>query len=205
MNRLTKYAAALLWLAGAPSVVAQDQFDQATALLKDGSLPEAYRAFLALAERGDAEAAYNIALLSKKGIGQPQNYRVSLFWAWTASLGGIEPGEMLAESLTGLMPESALSEVSLRLADALETRLDAGDRPAILQFARMQAEIAVPPDQTKAYIWYSVGAAIGLDGAHVAMRETASKLSPLELIDAQEQALEAFRNSVFSKVSAPES
>lgn len=64
----------------ATSSFAQSAADSAVALERAGKNPEAYAAFLSLAETGDAKAMLDVGRFNYEGRGVPKNYTLAMDW-----------------------------------------------------------------------------------------------------------------------------
>jgi len=176
---------------------AVDRFSQAVIAARENDFVNAFNIFETLALAGDSEAAYNLALLYKRGWGRPENFRSALYWAWLSSLGGVAEAVALADGLAGLVPADVRNEEADRLSTELENRIEAGDRTAIIQYARVQSDILGEPNLQKAYVWYSIAAAIGLSEGRHAMIKISASLSSAELVEVQGMAADVFAESPF--------
>ena len=72
----------LLW---SGPVGADEAFDRAYAAYKRGDYAEAATSFRALAEKGDADAQYNLGVMYGKGQGVPQDYAEAMRWYYKAA------------------------------------------------------------------------------------------------------------------------
>ena len=66
---------------------------------KSGDYATAFKEFAALAEQGDADAQYNLALMYDNGHGVPQDYKQAVKWSTKAA----EQGNAKAQSNLGTM------------------------------------------------------------------------------------------------------
>lgn len=171
---------------------AEDRFAEAVAAVREARYAVAVESFRSLAEEGDNEAQYNLALLLEKGLGYPQNFSQALEWAILADLGGVSPAPDLVASLRELLPGDHYSGVTDRVAARLEARLEAGEQDAILQFARFSKDFRPEPDLEATLLWQTIGAALGVQGASAARDATASTLPPASLITVQQRATAIF-------------
>lgn len=74
----------LLW----PASLLQD-FEAGSDAYNRGDYTTAYRDWLSLAERGDAEARYNLGVMYEKGQGVPQDYAEAVKWYLLSAQQGV--------------------------------------------------------------------------------------------------------------------
>ena len=179
-----------------------DDFDDAIAAYRSGLPGLAAKTFHALAEEGDSDAQFNLALLYSEGSGLPQSQREALYWAWRAHLGGVpRAGLLIARLSVGISPKIS-SETADRLAAVFQPQIDAGDAFAMLQFARVLNDLAPKPDTETAYIWQAIAAALGAEGAMAERNATLKTMAVEQRIKAQDRATVVFKEWC-SKMSEP--
>tara|TARA_B100001093_G_scaffold489912_1_gene528497 strand:+ start:359 stop:1003 length:645 start_codon:yes stop_codon:yes gene_type:complete len=175
--------------AGSPSIDASDAtFNEAVKAVKDKDYRHAMTLFTLQAENHQHDAQYNLALLLEAGKGAPQDFVSALDWAWTAQLGGIADAKELADDLNDILPEVAIAAVRESVSARLQSRIDAGDAAAIPQFAAYQLTILEEPNYETAYIWYSIGAALGLKGTLEARDDSRENIEDETIIKLQAEA-----------------
>ena len=158
--------AALLCLAlsvgaATASETGADPFDAAIAAFRAGDAGRAAVLFKTLAEAGEAEAQFNLALLYAEGAGLPQNPREALYWAWRAQIAGIPRAEALSQRLTAALPDEARADLAERLERVLAPGIAAGDARAMFGLARVLLQLRPEPDAKRAYEWLAIAAALG--------------------------------------------
>tara|TARA_E500000178_G_scaffold1018_1_gene1184 strand:- start:589 stop:1185 length:597 start_codon:yes stop_codon:yes gene_type:complete len=163
-------------------------FNEAVQAVKDKDFRHAVKLFSIQAQDNQHDAQYNLALLLEAGKGAPQDFTRALTWAWAAQLGGIEAAEELAEDLAGYLPEKAIEGVRKEVQERLRARIDEGQSAAVMQFATYHVVMLEEPDFEAAYIWYSIGAALGLEGALVARDEARENVEEEKIVDLQREA-----------------
>lgn len=163
-------------------------FNEAVQAVEDKNFRHAVKLFTVQAMNNQHDAQYNLALLLEAGKGAPQDFTQALVWAWSAQLGGIEAAEELAEELAGYLPEKVIAEVRLSVSERLETRIDAGSADAVLQFAAFHLTMLDEPDYETAYVWYSISAALGLEGALEARDDARENVDGEKIVDLQSEA-----------------
>ena len=177
-------------------------FDLAVEAVHSRNYAEAIAGFRPLAEHGAADAQFNMALLLKAGLGQPRNYLEAYYWAVLSDLGNERRAQAMVSELSEFLPVEARAGVYDRLLARLEVQLEAGERSAIMKYARLYAEFLEEPDLERAYIWYSIAQALGIRGGADGSAALSDQLEPDALIAAQTKAAAAFSASLFSQPTA---
>ena len=195
LNLAALAATAALGLALAVPLPATAQIDSSTATfneavqaVKDKNFRHAAKLFALQAENDQHDAQYNLAILLEAGKGAPQDFTKALIWAWSAQLGGIEAAEELAEDLSGYLPEKSIEEVREAVRARLEARIEAGSPDAVSQFATFHLQMLDEPDYETAYVWFSISAALGLDGALEARDDARDNVDDEKIVDLQSEA-----------------
>ena len=195
LNLAALAATAALGLALAVPLPATAQIDSSTATfneavqaVKDKNFRHAVKLFSLQAENNQHDAQYNLAILLEAGKGAPQDFTKALIWAWSAQLGGIEAAEELAENLSGYLPEKSIEEVREAVRARLEARIEAGSPDAVSQFATFHLQMLDEPDYETAYVWFSISAALGLDGALKARDDARDNVDDEKIVDLQREA-----------------
>lgn len=195
LNLAALAAAAAFGLALAMPLPAAAQIDSSTATfneavqaVKDKNFRHAVKLFSLQAENDQHDAQYNLAILLEAGKGAPQDFTKALIWAWSAQLGGIEAAEELAEDLAGYLPEKSIEEVRGAVRERLEARIEAGSPDAVSQFATFHLQMLDEPDFETAYVWFSISAALGLQGALEARDDARDNVDDEKIVDLQSEA-----------------
>ena len=170
---------------------------EAVTAVKNKDYGRAVKLFLSQAEDNQHDAQYYLAVLLKAGKGAPQDFLKALTWAWAAHLGGIEAAEDLSDELLDLIPEKSIEATREAVAKRLRARIDDGEKPAVMQFARIHTELREEADYERAYIWYSIAAAIGLDGALEARDDTRGDVDEEKIVELQVEAGTIFETLMF--------
>ena len=169
-------------------------FNEAIQAVRDKDFRHAAKLFLLQAENDQHDAQYNLALLLEAGKGIPQNFAKALIWAWSAQLGGIEAAEELAEDLSDNIPQKSIEEVRKAVHARLQARIEAGSPDAVSQFATFHLQLLEEPDYETAYIWFSISAALGLDGALEARDNARDNVDDEKITDLQSEAGMIYEN-----------
>ena len=163
-------------------------FNEAVQAVKDKNFHHAVKLFSLQAENNQHDAQYNLAILLEAGKGAPQDFTKALIWAWSAQLGGIEAAEELAEDLSGYLPEKSIEAVREEVRARLEARIEAGSPDAVSQFATFHLRMLDEPDYETAYVWFSISAALGLEGALEARDDARDNVDNEKIVDLQSEA-----------------
>ena len=163
-------------------------FNEAVQAVKDKNFRHAVKLFSLQAENDQHDAQYNLAILLEAGKGAPQDFTKALIWAWSAQLGGIEAAEELADDLAGYLPEKSIEEVRGAVRERLEARIEAGSPDAVSQFATFHLQMLEEPDFETAYVWFSISAALGLEGALEARDDARDNVDDEKIVDLQREA-----------------
>ena len=163
-------------------------FNEAVQAVKDKNFRHAVKLFSLQAETDQHDAQYNLAILLEAGKGAPQDFTKALIWAWSAQLGGIEAAEELADDLAGYLPEKSIEEVRGAVRERLEARIEAGSPDAVSQFANFHLQMLEEPDFETAYVWFSISAALGLEGALEARDDARDNVDDEKIVDLQSEA-----------------
>jgi TPR repeat protein len=170
-----------------------DVFGTAMAEAAAGNYGAAAAGFHKLAEKGDAEAAHNLAILFASGRGLPQNSVEAAFWAWRARLAGLLQAAPLANHLMQDLTADRQAMVADRLEAALAPAAEAGDGAAMLALAAVLSAVRPQPDTATAHAWQSIAAALDVPGSIAARNATLEATAPEHRQKAQDQALTAFQ------------
>ena len=170
-----------------------DPFATALAEAEAGRHGAAAAGFHALALQGDAEAAYNLALLFMTGQGVPQNRIEASFWAWHARLGGLGQARLLLERLTPQLDKAGQQSVADRLTAKLTPQAEAGAGAAMLSLAAVLHHVRPTPDLMQAHAWQSIAAALDVPGAVAARDTTLRLIAPTDRPKAEAGAMAAFQ------------
>ena len=209
MKKTHFYIAIRVWITcvslivGAGSVVAEghrSEFAEAVMLVKQKEYSSAYLIFDKLAQDHDHDAQFNVAVMLKKGMGHPANYKSALKWSWLAELGGLSKATELRDDLTSLVPEETQDQVRAEILQILQKRLDEGDKNVILQLAQYHISVAVEADYKNAYALRALAAALNVKKAFELRNDVEVELSAEDLTEAQDIAAKLFVD--FSKTLA---
>jgi hypothetical protein len=179
--------------------VSDATFQEAIKAYKSKNFVHAYALFEMQAQAAQHDAQYNLALLLKTGRGTPQHYPDALMWSWLSYLGGIEKAKVMADDILDKLNDDSVAAVREKVAERLKARIDGGDKQAVMQFALYHLEIAAETDYQKAYFWYSIAAALGLEGGQQGRDAAADELSSEQVLTTQEEARSAFYGLSFGK------
>ena len=173
-------------------------FAQAVEAVRAKEYGSAVDIFSDLSEQGEADAQFNLALLLKAGLGRPKNYEDAYFWFVLSLLGNEQRAEPMVDELSDLLPPPVQTEIYERISERLDQQLAVGNKRAIMKYAGLHANFLIEPDIETAYVWYSIGQALGLRGANDGTAAMSALLEPEALIAAQRRALDDFESSEFA-------
>lgn len=142
-----------------------------------------------MAQAGDADAQFNMALLFDTGVGVPQNDREAIYWAWRARLAGVAQARVLLEKLAPVTTPTLRKEVSDRLLADLTPRIQAGEGRAMLEKSAVLQDLLEKPDVEGAYVWQTLAAALGTPNATAARDATLRLIAPDKRAAAQDRAM----------------
>jgi len=175
------------------------EFAKAVKAIKDKQFQDGLSRFIILAEAGDPEAQYNVAVLLHSGRGRPQNYSDALFWARLSQLGAIEQAEGLAEDIQDRMTEADIKAVLERVKSWLISRVNDGYLETIPQLANFHLQLLPEQDYETAYIWYTLATALNIPETITLRDETEEELAPEQI-----SKLQAQTNQLFDRIVAGE-
>ena len=170
----------------------KSEFSVAVDLIKEKNYVDAYRLFAKLSELNDHDAQFNAALLLKKGLGHPTNYKLALKWSSLAELGGLYRATELRQEVLALLPDETVSEVNSEIEEILRTRLEKGDVDVCLQLAQYHLDFVNEPDYKTAYALRSLAGALNVPGALRLRDKIENELEPADLIEAQSLSAKMF-------------
>jgi len=167
-------------------------FAEAVQAVKDKNYQHAINLFELQANAAQHDAQYNLALLLQSGKGRPRNYQQALYWAWSSYLGGVEPAEKLSKDIISLLPDDALKLTREKIEETLLSRIDTGDKSALMELALFYKELAEEPNLEEAYLWYSIASAFLIEGAFLARDEVEGVVEIKSIVELQNRASEIF-------------
>lgn len=181
-----------LVLCGALSAAGADPFQTALDDADAGRFGAAAAGFFPLAQGGDGEAAYNLAVLYATGRGVPQNSSEAAFWALKAELTGLTGAGTLRRKLMDPLPQETREAIAARTEAELTPAALSGDGAAMLALAAIAASVRPVPDPVAAHAWQSIAAALDVPGAVPARDASLAMIPVSERPAAQDRARLAF-------------
>lgn len=163
-------------------------FDAAMAAIAAEQPARAVAIFSRLAEAGDRAAQLNLAVLTARGAGIPQNDLDAAYWAWRARLAGLPDAVAAADALVARLAPDAQEQLLSRLAADLEALGEAGADWAFLGLARLELQLSPDPDPARAYAHASLAAALNVRGAAALRDALAHDLDTAPRLAAQAEA-----------------
>ena len=148
-------------IAASSSVASVVTFTKAATAYRAGNFDQAVAGFRVLANQGDRNAQYLLALIYRDGRGAPQDAELARFWLARAAEGGHIPA--MASWGSTVLNTSSSQPLRKRAIGMLETAARAGDAGAQLALARQFDTLEDDPErQQQAVHWYQMAAQNGL-------------------------------------------
>ncbi len=186
--------AGLVAAAAIAGVAVAGPFEDGLAAAQKGDYAMALQLWRPLADRGDADAQYNLGVMYNNGDGVAQNYSEALKWHRKAAA----QGNGNAQFHLGLMYDRGRGMTRDYTEAAKWYRLAANQGVAVAQYklgVMYHDGQGVPRDYVQAYMWFNVAAGQfpdsdgeDRDNAIKARDFVASKMSRAEITRAQELA-----------------
>jgi TPR repeat protein len=167
-------------------IVACSEYRQARSAYEAGDYVKAFQIFKSLSEAGDNQAQYDLSLMYLQGIGTPKNIEQGWFWMNRAA----EKGNIQAMLELGVRYQKS---PSLENSEAMafqwfEKAAMAGSAAGQYNLAHLYEEgHQTPVDLVKAYVWMSLSNKSGNPMAQSEAKAIKAKLSPADLVKANEQ------------------
>lgn len=192
MMRRPVCAVVLLACLALPAGTRADPFSAALAALRAGQTVAGAQMFHDLAQAGDGEAMYNLALLYHQGLGLPRNGELALYWAWRARLAAVAP----APALIGVLAQEATPAHRAAVHTRLMTDIATGGRLStargFMEQALVEEGLADKPDAVQLSVWWAMAVALG-EGQALPRRDAAlAALSAKEATEAEERLMATF-------------
>src|SRR5215475_6123328 len=147
--------ALLLWLSAVPGWAG---FEEGIQAYKQGDYATAARAWLPLAQQGDARAQFLLGSLYAQGYGVPQDYGAAAQWFRRAA----EQGHVAAQYNLGVLYANGdgVPRDASQAAQWLRRAADQEDPKAQYNLGLFYAGgVGVPQDYGEAYVWFTLAAA----------------------------------------------
>ena len=139
-----------------------EKFSEGVKAVKEKEYTIAADLFEPLAINGDIDAQYNLSILIRNGLGRPQNFGLSLKWAWLSYTGGFEKAKtVLIDKLLTFVPEENLEEIRNEVLNYILKSINDGNRGSLNQIGKYFLEVVEIPNYEKAYVFYSISVAFG--------------------------------------------
>lgn len=177
----------------APALADPTGFAEAMAAIEAGDAARGVAIFTALAEAGDRQAQLNLAVLTARGTGIPQNDLDAAYWAWRARLAGLPEAVAPSDALLARLAPEAVLSLSERLVADMEALGADGVDWAFLALARLELQLAPQPDMARAYELATLAAALSVPGAAPLRDALARDLDAAARLAAQAQATARFQ------------
>ena len=169
--------------------VAAGPFEDAAAAYGRGDYATSLRLIRPLADQGDANAQFNLGVRYDNGEGVPQNNVEALKWYWLAANQGLANAQYNLGVRYGEgrgVPQNEAEAVKWY-------RLAANQGLADAQYnlgGRYDNGEGVPRNYVNAYMWFNLAAAQGYQDAEKNRDLVKQRMTPAQIIEAQELARE---------------
>ena len=168
------------------------QFQKGVEAVKNKEYALAADIFEELAITGDMDAQFNYAILVRNGLGRAQNYSEALYWTWLSYASGLEKADKVLEKIIELVPEESHQQIRERVSLFILNKINSGNRASLLNFGKYYLNILPEEDYNKSYLFYSIAAAFGEDGAKEKRDEILIDVDNKKIVEIQTQASEMF-------------
>ena len=169
------------------------QFQKGVEAVKNKEYAIAADIFEELAIAGDMDAQFNYAILVRNGLGRAQNYSEALYWTWLSYASGLEKADKVLEKIIELVPEESHQQIRERVSLFILNKINSGDRAFLLNFGKYYLNILPEEDYNKSYLFYSIAAAFGEDGAKEKRDEILVDVDNEKIVEIQTQASDMFQ------------
>lgn len=181
----------LPWMAPVQAETIPDKSAMTQSILT-GDFKTAYQVSEKLANNGDKESQFNLALFYYHGIGVPQNFEYALRWANLSALQGYKKASVARPPIMEkLQPETVLSAmtwVRQRLTKAAEE----GDNTALVMLSNSFATEFGFGDPKESYYWASLAVATGRTEAKRRRDALVKELKAEDFKEVQDRSVEWF-------------
>lgn len=158
--------------------------------IKQGDLADAARQARRLAETGDPDGQFMLALFFWHGVALPQSYQDALNWITLSAVSG-HPRAPAARIEMLKATEPPLPQRSMEWTRAnLTQRAEAGDNQALFHLAASYSQRFGFQNTLEAYFWYNLSVASGNVAARKQRNIVIAGLKQGDIIKAQERAKE---------------
>jgi len=195
LSKIAFYSLFLFGFGGLGHVVAGVSIDDALAAIEAEDYVTAYTQFKQLAEQGDAEAQYNVAILLKSGNGIMKNHKKAVKWFRKAADQGLAAAQydlgLMYDNGAGVDQNYGYAVVWYKKA-AMQGHALAQTNLGVL-YANGQG---VAQDLIKAYIWFNLAASQGVHAAFNNRELLAEQMSADMLSNVRKLSKEYFQQYV---------
>ena len=164
------------------------KFQKGVDAVKEKNYEIAADIFEELASLGDVDAQFNLAILTRNGLGRAQNYSDALYWTWLSFTGGLEKSEKVLEKILELVPEDSQQEISDSVSSYILDQINLGNRKALMHYGKYYLDVLSDADYSKAYLFYSIASAFGEQGAKEKRDKVLDDIDNDRIVEIQSQA-----------------
>ena len=164
------------------------KFQKGVDAVKEKNYEIAADIFEELASLGDIDAQFNLAILTRNGLGRAQNYSDALYWTWLSFTGGLEKSEKVLDKILELVPEDSQQEISESVSSYILDQINSGNRKALMHYGKYYLDVLSDADYSKAYLFYSIASAFGEQGAKEKRDKVLDDIDNDRIVEIQSQA-----------------
>ena len=164
------------------------KFQKGVDAVKEKNYEVAADIFEELASLGDIDAQFNLAILTRNGLGRAQNYSDALYWTWLSFVGGLEKSEKVLEKILELVPDNTQQEIRARVSVYILDQINSGDRKALMHYGKYYLDVLSDADYNKSYLFYSIASAFGEQGAKEKRDKVLDDMDNDKIVEVQSQA-----------------
>jgi len=178
MKRLACIAASLTILFASPSFAAP--IDDAFAIYNRGDYASAIKAFRTLADQGNANAQFNLAVMYEQGQGVPQSHEEALKWYRLSASHGFPE----AQVMVGIMYDRG-NGVARDPVEAAKWQHLAAAQGSFTAQAALGSKYffgsGVEKDYSRAFMWFTIAASAGSMSAKKGLENLVPMMTPAQV------------------------
>ena len=164
------------------------KFQKGVDAVKEKNYEIAADIFEELALAGDMDAQFNLAILTRNGLGRAQNYSEALYWTWLSFAGGLEKANKVLEKILELVPDDSHQEIREKVSLFILKKINSDDRAALMHMGKYYLDILADADYNKSYLFYSIASAFSEVGAKEKRDEILFEVDNDKIVELQGQA-----------------
>ena len=107
---------------------------------------------------------------------------------------GLEKADKVLEKILELVPEESHQQIRERVSLFILEKINSGDRASLLNFGKYYLKILPEEDYNKSYLFYSIAAAFGEEGAKDKRDEILSDVDNEKIVEIKVKRLKCLKN-----------